>query len=189
MRQIVGMILNIFSVNQYFFSVLLSWTGFLSDMSKSYDFNFLFLSFVSTIRVSPLDIPYREGSVWFDFKTDVKASTNQKKQIKEAKSDDEEDLEYAHGVPKKHIDVLEKREIVNKVEALSPKNLRRRAEDILFSSKFIVKHSIISPDQHGFQQLPAPVQISVVLLVIGLVFSVLTAARRNRLYIRKIRTA
>jgi len=71
-------------------------------------------------------------------------------------------------------------------------NVRRRVQESLFSSKviqgFLVNHSIVPPEQHGFQQLPAPVQFSVIILIIGFVISVGIGAGQGRAYIRKTRT-
>jgi len=72
-------------------------------------------------------------------------------------------------------------------------NLRQGVRDRLFPSKimhgFLVDHSIIPPDKHGFQQLPAPIQISVVVLIIGFIISVAATAGKGRAYLRKTRTA
>lgn len=79
---------------------------------------------------------------------------------------------------------------LEKTDIVKP-NLRRRVKDRLLSSNvlqgFLVNHSIASPNQHGFQQLPAPVQISVIILIIGFIISVGCTAKR-RVYNRKTRT-
>mmetsp|Transcript_13920 Transcript_13920/g.16390 ORF Transcript_13920/g.16390 Transcript_13920/m.16390 type:complete len:666 (-) Transcript_13920:117-2114(-) len=227
----------------------------------------------------PLDIPYKKDSVWYDFKKDAEALTNQdqigkekddvsdgvdvprdnnlqkehakllkeieaaernesdgegfipernmqKKHaelLKEIESAERNESDAAGFIPermnlqKKHAELSEKLEASkkDKTDALSPndinlldnniirkqtevvkQNLRRRVKDKLFSSidskivrGFLVNHSIISPDQHGFQQLPGPVQISVVVLIIGFVISVVATAGKGRAYIRKTRTA
>lgn len=69
----------------------------------------------------------------------------------------------------------------HKTKIVKP-NIRRRVQD------FLVNHSIVPPEQHGFQQLPPPVQISVIILIIGFVISVGIGAGKGRAYIRKTRT-
>lgn len=240
------------------------------------NFNLFLFIFLSAIPVSPLDIPYKKDSVWYDFKKDVEALTNQdqigkekdefgdggnvprdnnlqkehaklSREIEAAERNEsdgkglipEQNMQKKHAellkkiesadrnesdgeglipermnLQKKHAELFEKLEALkkDKIDALRSNdidnniiriksevaklNIRRRVKDRLISSidskivrGFLVNHSNLPPDQHGFQQLPGPVQISVVVLIIGFVLSVVATAGKGRAYIRKTRTA
>jgi len=89
------------------------------------------------------------------------------------------------------VDLVDKKFNVAKRIVQGTKNLQTRLRRNVGQRKsngFLVNHSNFRPDQHGFYQLPASIQISVVVLVIGFIASVKLTAKKGRTYVRKKRS-
>lgn len=162
----------------------------------------------------PLDLPYDKGSVWyFSQPLAIQKETgnsgdndqdagyvprNNKLQEDHANDDgkafvpEKNNLQSMHAQLAKELahakNQLGHIKIGQTIDAVK-QNVRRKAQNGIFSAKgFLVNHSIVPPEQHGFQQLPAPIQISVIILILGFIVSIGITAGKGRAYMRKTRT-